>query len=208
MTFGDISQEVYLRAGMDRLQPVLLRRWINEAYQELADEEHWPFLETSASGVAPLTIADAREIWTVVNTTDSVELSHAPRKWLIEAFGSLATTGTPEFWYAEGQAAGGYIVKTYPVKAAPPTVAAYYYKTPAALALFSDVPVVPSQYQGIIVLGTLRRAYRASGNGDAAADVEAERKAQITEMRHALTDQYPVDRQQAQPAPDRARQKE
>ena len=208
LNFGQLQTEVFNRGftylndggtGLARVQ-----RWINEAYQEICDLEPWPFLEKTATGAAPLTIADLRDISTCVNSTDNVQLEHKPRKWLLEAYGNLATVGTPQFYYVESLS----IVKTYPVKSVAPSLTVYYWNTPADLSLSTDTPVIPSRYHEIIVAGAVRRAYEDMDDPQGQGLINQEWQTTLTAMRHALLDQYPRQRRYATVPPDRAEEKE
>lgn len=127
-------------------------RFINQAYHELCDQAPWPFLETTSTGAAPLTISDLASVITVTDTDGVVldPIQYDPLRRIVD--GSLSETGTPGFYYVTG----GTVVNAYPVPSA--SISVRYRKKPTDLSSASDVPLVPDEYRDIIALGALRRA--------------------------------------------------
>jgi hypothetical protein len=117
----------------------------------------WPFCEGDISGVAPLTITDLRKVLSV--TTDSdCWLTYVGRGTLINQFGTLDTTGIPQWFYLEGS-----ILKTYPVDTSV-NLSVHYLGIPDDLSADSDKPVVPNAYQHLIIDGAVIRGYKDSDN--------------------------------------------
>lgn len=153
--------------------------FINSAYQELCNDSDWPFLEANATGTSTVTLTDLRKVESVVNTTTSDTLQQTDRRTLTNAYGVLTATGTPTFWYLTT----GSVVKSYPVGG---TLSVNYWKVPTDLSSGSDVPVVPSRYQDLIVLGAVRRALVDDQDGPDYQQVQAEYAQRLGSMRADL----------------------
>lgn len=150
----------------------------NSAYLELCEEEKWPFLLTSASGAAPLTVADMREVESVRDTGQlSVKLWHRPATDIEEDYGLLTTVGSPLWYYIENS-----IIRTYPVGG---TLSVRYYKVPAELVNDADEPLVPNRFRRYIVEGMIRQA-AMEDNPQLAQAAEAERQIGLNLMRRSL----------------------
>lgn len=143
MTRAELRTEL-LAQGFDFLSSSRANQIINDAYQELCNAEFWPFLETSASGAAPLTISDLRSVDSVIDTVQHKELEYSTKRDLRRRFVDLTTTGAPGFYYIDA----GSIVRTYPVGG---TLTVDYVKVPAELDDDADEPVVPERYHRLIL---------------------------------------------------------
>lgn len=151
-------------------------RWINLAYHELCDQAPWPFLETSSTGAAPLTISDLGDVITVVDS-DGVALDAIGYESLRKIVdGDLTVAGAPAWYYLTG----GTVVNTYPVPSASITVR--YRKVPTDLSSGTDEPLVPSEYRDIIALGALRRAAIDNQSWEAANGYRQEWDARLLDM--------------------------
>jgi hypothetical protein len=183
-TLADLRAEFSAR-GFNYLDDTGTTRqdqYINQAYLELCEEEPWPFLETTASGAAPLAIADLGSIASVVNSASNTVLFRSDRRTLLDAYNDLTTSGTPSWYYVTN----GTTLNTYPVGG---TLAVRYWKVPVELQAVGDVPVIPQRYRNLIVDGAARRAYQDKDNFQAADAVEAERMRGVERMRQTLLEQ-------------------
>jgi hypothetical protein len=181
-TFLELQTEFYAR-GYDYMndagtQATRAKAWLNQSYLELCEEELWPFLLTTATGAAPLTIADIRTLYTVVDTAASNVLAPAQEDELIDTYTTLTTTGTPLWFYVADT-----VVKTYPVGG---TLSARYWKVPAELSANGDVAVVPQRFCNLIVDGAVRRAGNDNDDTAGAQRAEDERQRGIDVMRRSL----------------------
>lgn len=181
-TFLQLQTEFYAR-GYDYLNDggvgvTRAKAWINQAYAELCEEDDWPFLITSTSGAAPLTIADLRTIFTVVDTASRVVLTPMPEDELVDNFTTITTTGTPFYFYVDD-----LVVKTYPVGG---TLTVRYWKIPTLLTANGDIAIVPDRFANLIVDGTVRRAQIDNDNQPGAQIAEGERQRGIDLMRRSL----------------------
>lgn len=184
MNLTELQAEVYA-SGAAYLQqetggPARVTRWINQAYQELCDLDDWPFLETTATGTAPLTITDFDAVESVLDTSNRRKLEEIDWPTITELYPDLTTAGTPRWYYLTT----GNVVNVYPVQAV--TLSVRYYKNPTDLSGSSDTPVVPAQFHDIIVLGAWRRVLL---DDNAAGDyqfVKQEWLDRVQTMRQAL----------------------
>ena len=142
-------------------------RWINLAYHELCEQAPWPFLETSTTGAAPLTISDLADVITVTDTDGVVldPIQYDPLRRIVNA--DISVTGTP-------------VVNAYPVPSA--SISVRYRKVPTDLSSGTDEPLVPSEYRDIIALGALRRAAIDNQSWEAANGYRQEWDARLLDM--------------------------
>ncbi len=152
-------------------------RWINQAYLELCEEALWPFLLATATGAAPLAVADLRSIKTVTDTVTGRPLRPVPEDELLDTYTTLATSGGAEWFYVDDTT-----VRTYPTTA---TLSVRYWKVPTALSGDADVAIVPDRFCGLIVDGFVRRAALEDAP-EASRAAEAERQQGIALMRQSL----------------------
>lgn len=182
-TFTQLQTEFFAR-GFDYMndagvQLTRAKAWINQAYTELCEEDLWPFLLTTASGAAPLAVADIRTILSVQDTANaSSPLLPVDEDELTDDFFPLTTTGTPLYFYVDN-----VTVRTYPVGG---TLSVRYYKVPALLSAGTDVAVVDDRFANLIVDGAVRRAANDNDNPAGAQLAEAERQKGIDLMRRSL----------------------
>lgn len=156
MDYDALCAEVYAR-GFDYLNDGgtnsdRVKRWINDAYQEICDLENWPFLRATAEGTSPLTIVDLRSVDCVgVGLGGSTELPLVAHREARQA-GAYATTGTPWGWLLDVQG------RVQSVPESSETLTVDYYRVPSPLISGSDYPVIPARYHYIIVDFAVARA--------------------------------------------------
>ena len=192
MDFAALQTEFYAN-GFDYLNDggageTRAKRWINQSYQELCALEDWPFLETTTTGTAPLTISDLGKVLYVVNTDNYQTLWEADQK-------SISTTSYPGgsgAWAHYYYVTGGDTIATAP--AAANGLSVRYIKVPTDLSGTSDEPEVPAAYHDIIVLGAVRRALLDDTDAGSLAVVKQEWNERVQMMQSALlnpiTSQY------------------
>ena len=180
MNRSEMRVEVQAR-GFSHLSDTRVNQFLNSAYQELAVLENWPQLYGTASGAAPLTVADLRTVLSVFDTAQGTrKIEYADERDLRDSYGDVSVTGSPHhYWVDNG------VIRTYPVGG---TLSVRYVKTPAELDDDADEPVFPEQYHEIVVLGALRRAYQDSDNFEAAEAIRQEWAFQLEIMRGSLLD--------------------
>lgn len=178
MNLGELRTELQSR-GFDYVTDARLNRWLNRAYTRLCDRHAWPFLETTTTGAAPLTISDLRAVLSVIDTDNDSPLVYEDRRTIREDDPTLAATGKPENWYLNGSA-----VTTYPVSTVGLSV--LYIKSPAELSSDSDSPVLPSRYHMLLVDMACADAYKDSDNLEAWQMLRGDVEEQIREMENSL----------------------
>lgn len=183
LTFLEMQTEFWARgfdylsedaAGITRTQ-----RFLNEAYLELCEEEPWPFCESDEGGVAPLEIANLRQILSV--NTDTANLINCDRRTLAERYTDLTLKGTPLYWYLEGND-----LHIYPVSATA-DVTVRCILAPTELSGDSDKTVVPSRYQSLIIDKAVIKGYKDSDDyRDLVPSLQAMYDRDVDRMRFAL----------------------
>ena len=103
MDFTTLQTELFAR-GHDELNDggtglARAKRWINEAMHEINGMTNWPYLETTASGTAPLTVATVRQVLTVTDNTNDANLQWLSRDQLERFVPDFADTGDPSYYY-------------------------------------------------------------------------------------------------------------
>lgn len=134
--------------GFDHLTDARRGTFINEARAELDRMFLWPWREATASGAAPLTVADLGVVGQVVDTTRSnAQLARVDRQTLVEAYGDLTVTGSPRAYFIDW-ASGSRVVRVYPVSTN--SIEVRYWKVTADLT-GTDSPASPSEAHSVIV---------------------------------------------------------
>ncbi len=160
-SFSTVLSELYA-SGFDYLsdnsQTDRAKRWVNQSYQELCSLEAWPFLRTTASGPAPLSLPLFGRMIRVVDTSFSGgnRLLESDEDMVAEFNPVLTLTGTPRYYYMTYDSSGP-LLNVYPVSTSTLTVA--YSQNPTPLVADADILLVPNQFIDIVVLGAMRRAY-------------------------------------------------
>lgn len=181
MNFAALKTELLAR-GFDYLDTTRQGYLINFAYLELCGLYHWPFLEESATGTAPLAISDLGTIEAVINADTDEELHPAEYRDLIAQYGDLAADGTPVFYYIANPS-GTLQVATYPESTA--TIGVQYWEVPPELT-GTDTPLVPDRFHDLIVDLAVIRAYRDSDNHAAAEALQAHVDRRVLQMVNSL----------------------
>lgn len=180
MDFAELQAEFAAR-GYDYLESARAERYINQSYKSICNRGAWPFLLTTTTGTAPLTISDLRAVLNVVDTTTNAKLYHADRRHLIESVDtSLTTTGTPAYWYQESRT----VVSVYPANTTD-TLSVHYLKVPATLT-GSDAHLIPDEFEDLIIDGAVIRALKDNDELDAAASLTQFYNESLREMMDAL----------------------
>jgi len=182
-TFLQLQTEFYAR-GYDYLNDggagaTRAKAWINQAYLELCEEEAWPFLLTTATGTAPLAVADIGRVLSVIDTANgSNPLDEVDEDELMDDFQPITTTGVPMYFYVDDTT-----IRTYPVGG---TLSVRYYKIPALLSANGDIAIVPDRFVNLIVDGAVRRAQNDNDDYSNARGTEEERQRGLDLMRRSL----------------------
>lgn len=140
MNFSDLKAQLATRGVKYQLGD-----YINRATTLLDESARWPWLYASSTGVAPLTIADLREVRTVTDQTVALQLDPSTLEAVQIADPAGTAVTSPAVWYASASTQ----VSTWPGSAH--TIRVDYIKVPPVLALASDSPVSPTRYHPLIV---------------------------------------------------------
>ncbi len=162
MDFVTLRTELAAR-GFDYLSDTRQGYFVNRSYQEMAGAADYPWLESTATGVAPLSITDLRTIESVVDSTTTTRLSPLDRRNIMATDTDLTTVGTPSFYYLTT----GSTVAVYPANTTD-TLSVRYWKVPTDLTADSDEPGFPARFHQLIVDGATYFAYLDSDNFEAA----------------------------------------
>lgn len=150
-----------------------LERMLRSEYEAICEAQPWPWLLATTTGNSPLTVADLRTIESVVDQTNERKLLPEDHRNLTDRYPLLNAAGAPQFYYLEW-VAGSPVVKTYPLDTV--TLSVRYYRTPPTWGSSAE-PLVPAQYQELILDRATARALRDTSQYEAAAaaDQAAER---------------------------------
>jgi hypothetical protein len=138
LTLAQMRQELKSRLP-DFLGDTRCNRLINEAYQEICEQEAWPFLEATTTGAAPLAISDLRDVLYVIDTTNDRKLISADVRNVADTDPQFDTTlGTPYCYWLSGDT-----VEVYP--GSTDSLSVRYTRVPSDLASDGDTSVIPSR---------------------------------------------------------------
>lgn len=154
-------------------------RWIGQAHRWLCDYKPWPFLFDEQEGPAPLAIAELGHVVAVSDVTNRNPLEPITLNQLLLGDPNLDGVGSAEYWYTED----GKTVKVYPASGA--TFKVRYRKVPVELG-DEDEPLVPEDYQELIITRARVEVYKATDNFEAAAEILKDYERGRGEMVHAL----------------------
>lgn len=158
---------------------------LNNAKDELEDFFDWPWLETTTTGTAPLTVTNLKRILYVTDTTNDTEL---PGVQAADINANIADTGTPCVWWLDGSTVSGndttVIVNVYPVSAVSLSIRHTRYS--ANLVADSESPLIPVRYHRTWVDLAAVEAYKDSDNFEAAAALRADVDRRLGQMIETL----------------------
>lgn len=139
-TLADAIAELQAR-GYNRFSSARLTVWLNDAKNRFEDYQYdWPWLKTTLTGAAPLTVSDLRRVLSVVDTAQRVPLDQVDMDAIREFGGTdLTLAGAAQGWYLSSET----VVSTYPVTA---SLSVRYTKFSPELT-GSDPPLIPLRYR-------------------------------------------------------------
>ena len=180
MNFDELVDEFQAR-GFDYLSDTRAGRYVNQAYKSLCGRAQWPFLLTTTTGTAPLTIADLRAVRSVVDTTTDTTLRWVDRRHLVTAISNdLTISGNPSYWYQNSRT----IVSVYPANTSN-TLSVNYLKIPTVLTGVAT-HIIPEEYEDLIIDGAVISAYKNQDDYDKAAALSGFYNEKLREMMDAL----------------------
>lgn len=130
-------------------------------YAKNAFEDQWPFpwLETTATGTAPLTITDLKQVLYVQDTTNSNELLGLTAAQIAVDGTPVSQVGQPLYWWLDGTST----LNVWPVSTSVQLSVRYVRASPE-LANASDTPLIPTRYHGVWLDFAVIEAYKDSDN--------------------------------------------
>jgi hypothetical protein len=141
--------------GFDYLSDSRATIMLNNAKNALEDESDWPWLETTTTGVAPLSISDLRSVLYVVDTTDGAELQGIDARDVADLDTNVSTAGVPSSWWLDGTGT----LRTYPVSTTA-SLSVRYVRFSPDLSAGSDTPLIPSRYHPVWIDYAVVEAYK------------------------------------------------
>jgi hypothetical protein len=163
--------------GYSRFTDARLETWLNTAKTRFEDYPiDWPWLKTSTTGTAPLTIADLRRVRSVADSTSQVPLDMVDAEDITDFYATnLALTGRPTGWYLTSDT----VLTTYPLGTV--TLAVRYVK-------FSAELTVPARYhQTWVDLAEVDALRYGVKDRDSANSMEAEVFKRLEEIASVYT---------------------
>jgi hypothetical protein len=140
--------------GFDYLSDPRATTMLNAGKNALEDEADWPWLETTTTGVAPLTISDLNAVLYVVDTTNGAELTGLDARDIADLDPNVSTAGTATSWWLDGS-----VLKTYPTSTTA-QLSVRYVKTSPDLSAGADTPLIPSRYHPVWIDYAVVEAYK------------------------------------------------
>jgi hypothetical protein len=176
MTLAEIRAEVRAR-GYDYLPDSRIDLWIQQTYLWVCSLYPWPFLETTASGPAPLTITDLSQILHVSDGTQI--LDGRDQRDILDHDPGLTVAGTPAAWYLEGED-----IHIWPADPAT-EIRVRYIREPAEL-VDNTSPLFPAAYHEILVDGAVLRGLKDNDEYDAASSLQGVLDMAVDGMKEAM----------------------
>lgn len=140
--------------GFDYLSDARAAIMLNNGKNAFEDEYHWPWLETTTTGVAPLTITDLNSVLYVVDTTDGSELHGIDASDVVDLDPNVSTAGVPTSWWLDGTGT----LRTYPVSTTASLSVRYVKVSPELTG--TDTPLIPTRYHPVWIDYAVVEAYK------------------------------------------------
>ncbi len=164
--------------------------FLNDAKNDFESFYDWPWLEATATGTAPLSISDLKNILYVVDTTqDRVLFGTTANEIIMQQTTDIDQTGPPVQWWLNGT----YILEVFP-KNTTNTLSVRYTSFTSELA-GTDTPTLPPRYHNIWIDLAMVRAYNDADQLDAAQALQTRAYARLGQ----LVTQYEVRNRQHNP---------
>lgn len=158
MNLGDAQTELAGR-GFDYLAASRMTIMLNDAKNALEDQWPFPWLETTATGTAPLTITDLKQVLYVQDTTNDNELLGLPVAQIAVDGDDITRAGTPAYWWLDGTST----LNVWPVSTSV-QLSVRYVRESVELSAVSDTPLIPARYHPLWVDLAVVQAYHDSDN--------------------------------------------
>ena len=174
MTFAELVQEIIGR-GYSYEPTAVIEAATQRHYQRLEAKFVWPWREATKEGTAPFEIKDLRDVLSVVDTSTERPLYGQTRQWLVERFPNLEETGEPLWWWLDN-----LTLRTFPVSTSE-NIQVRYAKKPAVLTEKAE-PVMPSEWQYLIVDSVIVDLLKSNDEYDVARELKESIQTDLAEM--------------------------
>jgi hypothetical protein len=179
-TLATAITEVQAR-GFDYLSSARVTQYLNMAMHAVDEEDAWPWLETTTTGTAPLTITDLRAVLYVVDTTQRFPLTGMDVRDVVDMDAIVGTVGTPAFYWLDGMTT----LNVYPTNTTD-SLSVRYLKYETDLSAGTDTPVIPGRWHGLWIDRAVIECYKDSDNFEQAALLKQTYDLNVTEMRSVV----------------------
>lgn len=146
--------------GFDYLTPARMATMLNRAVSDFEDFWQWPWLTKTATGPAPLTVADLKFVLKVFDSNGNEMFGITDQEDL-----DYTQTGTPVNWWID-DTSGSPVLTAYPVGSA--TLSVRYVAGSVLLVNPADTPLIPVAYHNTWIDLAVVKAYIDSDNFAAA----------------------------------------
>lgn len=172
------AREALLARGFSYLEPARADIMLNNAKNELEDTYPWPWLETTATGTAPLSFDDLKYVLYVVDTTNQQELVGSEAPLLVDQDPSISTSGTPLYWWLDGTTT----LNLYPTNTSVQLSVRYVKFSPELSDDGQTTPLIPERYHPIWVDLAAVEAYKDDDEQDRANALLVDVQRRIQQM--------------------------
>lgn len=159
-------------------------QYLNAAMHEVDSAALWPYLLTSTTSTAPVTISDLRRVQSVVDTTNGYSpVTPADVRTLKRMYGDITQSGQPESFYFTSQT----VLAVYPTSTTNSLLVTYW-KFGTDLSGASDAPLMPDRFRPIVVELAAAKAFREKNLDQEAAVAMQEYQRLLEVMKEELVD--------------------
>lgn len=145
--------------GFDYLTTDQIDEALNTAKNSIEDAYPWPWLDATATGTAPLTITDLKQILYVVDATTDRRLFGMDVRSIAEQNASLDQQGDPMFWWIDGLTT----LRSWPISSH--TLNVRYRKFSPDLAIGgTETPLIPVRYHPVWIDMAVVEALKVTHN--------------------------------------------
>lgn len=149
--------------GFTDLSDTRANIFLNAAKNMFEDMYPWPWLETTATGTAPLTVSDMKSVLMVSDTSRNNVLVGMERAQILRIDPSLIDTSAPPiYWYPTSTDT----VRIWPASTGTSLSVLYIKFSPELSG--SDAPLIPTRYHNLWIDFAAVEAYRDNDEHDTA----------------------------------------
>lgn len=185
MNLGEARTDLKAR-GYDEITDARANAYLNGARRDFDEFSDWPWLVTTTTGTAPLTIPDLREVIYVADTTLRSQLSQVDVTDLLGRDASLTLAGNPSSWWLDN-----LTVNVWPLSATDSLTVRYVKRSPV-LADDTDTPLFPEDYHDIwVTLAESRAALQDDENQNQSVALRQQANLDLQQIADRLDDGQP-----------------